>query len=231
MAEPTLTSNCLECSENGHACLKNLATDQLKIVDKARTEVTFKKGEILFKQGAFASQIMFIRKGLVKIYLENTSRDLILKIVPEGNYLGLSSLFGKNVFHYTAAAYEPTSVCMIERETFNQMILENATFGAEIIKTLNDETIQSYDRLYSLTRKQLHGRLADILLCLANTIYKNDKFKIPISRKDLADLTSMATESVIRILKDFRNEGILSLSGKTLEIHDKDRLQKISRIG
>ena len=224
-------TSCLVCKELKNPCVENLTMDQVKTLDENRTDVTFKKGEVLCKQGAFASHIMYIREGLVKVYLENENKNLILKVKSPGYYIGLNSLFRGNVFTYSASAFIDTKVCMIDSEAFKNMILENPVFGAEIIKILNKSIVQTYDRLYNLTQKHLHGRLADIILCLAEHIHYDHNFQMQITRKELGELASMATESVIRILKEFKEEGIVTMNGRSIEIHNPERLKQISELG
>jgi CRP/FNR family transcriptional regulator len=80
-------------------------------------------------------------------------------------------------------------------------------------------------------QKQLHGRMADILLCLSNRIFKSKSFQLPLSRNDLGELTGMSTESVIRIFKDFKDEKLISVNLKSVEILDEERLLMLSEKG
>ena len=96
---------------------------------------------------------------------------------------------------------------------------------------MNESTAQIYGRFFSLTKKQLHGRLADILLCLANRIFKSNSFDLPLSRADLGDLTGMSTESVIRMMKDFKDDGLIGMDCKKIELLDISRLERISEFG
>ena len=96
---------------------------------------------------------------------------------------------------------------------------------------MTNNSLLVYDRFFSLTQKQLHGRFADILLCLSDRVFKSKKFDLPLSRKDLASLTGMAPESVIRIIKDFKTDKIIMTKGKRIEILNEALLQKISDVG
>jgi len=224
-------SNCLICRREGKICASKLTIDQAKILNNHRAEVTFKKGEVLCKQGGIASHVMFIREGLVKVYLEQGKKDLILRIKSGGTYVGLSSMFGNNVFNYSASAFMDTKVCMIDMDAFERFVEENSKFGIEIMKELNKSLMQGYDRLYQLTQKNLHGRLADIIICLSRKVHHTEAFTLQITRKELGELSSMATESVVRILRDFKEEGLLELKGKTIVIKDIKRLERISELG
>jgi CRP/FNR family transcriptional regulator len=214
------------------SCFDLLTDDEKQLIDSRSVLVNYKRGENICKQGSFASHIMFLEKGLVKVYLEGNPKDLILTITPEKNLMGLQALYeGNNTFLYSISTYTDSVVRIIDIQIFKQLLKQNAQFGYRVINILNESTAQSYGRFFSLTQKQLHGRLADILLCLSRRIFKSGTFDLPLTRSDLSDLTSMSTESVIRILKDFKDDGIIEINNKSIGLIDTDRLDSISARG
>lgn len=214
------------------SCFDLLTDSEKEMIDKTSVLVNYKKGETICKQGSFASHIMYIEKGLVKVYLEGSIKNLILTITPKHNLLGLQALYeGNNTFLYSISTYTESSVRLIDVQVFKQLLRQNPAFGFRVINILNESTAQSYGRFLSLTQKQLHGRLADILLCLSRRIFKSDAFDLPLSRSDLSDLTSMSTESVIRIMKDFKDDGIIEINNKSVALLDIPRLTRISEKG
>lgn len=231
MTIPTKTICCKECVSKS-ACFNELSEDELIQIDKGRFEVTFKKGEIVCKQGMLASHLIYIKKGFVKLYIEGgNNKNIILTIEKDGYMIGLQSLFGNNVFQYTAVAYEDTTVCLFEMKVISEIIEQNSGFASKLIARLNENTIRGYGRLFCLTQKQSSGRLADILLCLSDRLYKNNKFEMALSRKDLAEITVMSVESLSRVIKEFKDDGIIKLNGRKLEITDRERLERICENG
>lgn len=207
------------------------AGEQQTITDNS-VSISFRKGETVCKLGAFASHIYFLEEGLVKVYLEERQSNLILMLATKNSLLGLTSLFeGTNKMPYTITTYTPSTIRMIDIRVFRQLLQQNPAFSYHIINLLNESTAQIYGRFFSLTRKQLHGRLADILLCLSNRIFKSRSFHLPLSRADLGDLTGMSTESVIRMMKEFKDDGLISMDCKNIELLDIARLEKISEFG
>jgi CRP/FNR family transcriptional regulator len=231
MAIPRKTNSCKKCT-NKSSCFKKLSLPELELIDKNRLEVVYKKNETILKQGAFASSILFLKKGLLKLYIEGkNNKDLIISIVPEGNLIGLPSLFGDPIFHYSAVAYEESTVCLIGIEMFQKFAMENAQFSAEVINIINQSTIQSFDRFFSISQKNVPGRFADLILYLSNNIYKKNAFKLPLTRRDLADLASISIESLSRVIKEFNDDKIIRLDGKELKVLDYSLLQRISDNG
>jgi len=214
------------------SCFDLLTPEEKDLVDTRSVLVNYKKGEMVCKQGSFASHIMYLEKGLVKIYLEGNPKDLILTITPQKNLMGLQSLYeGNDTFLYSISTYTDSSVRLIDIQMFKQLLKQNPLFAYRILNILNESTSQSYGRFFSLTHKQLHGRLADILLCLSRKIFKSESFDLPLTRSDLSDLTSMSTESVIRILKDFKDDRIIDMNNKSITLLDLPRLDSISAKG
>lgn len=231
MTIPVKTTCCKECVSKS-ACFKELSEEELIQIDKGRFEVTFKKGEIVCKQGMLASHLIYIKRGFVKMYIEGgNNKNIILTIEKDGYMIGLQSLFGNSVFHYTAVAYEDTTVCLFEMNKISEIIEQNSGFASKLIARLNENTIRSYGRLFCLTQKQSSGRLADILLCLSDRLYKSNSFEMALSRKDLAEITVMSVESLSRVIKEFKDDGIIKLNGRNLEITDRERLERICEIG
>lgn len=209
-----------------------LTEEEKQMIDDHSVSLSFKKGETVCKQGAFASHIFFLEEGLVKVYLEERNNNLILTLSTNHSLLGLPSVFeGNNKLPYSISTYTNSTIRMIDIQIFKQMLSQNATFAYRIINILNENTAQIYGRFFSLTQKQLHGRLADILLCMATRIFKNRSFELPLSRADLGDLTGMSTESVIRMMKEFKDDGLIDMQCKSIVLLDLERLERISQFG
>jgi CRP/FNR family transcriptional regulator len=225
-------TSCLLC-KNKAVCFNKLNHTELNLTNDHRVEIKFRKGETIAKQGSFATNIFFIKSGLAKVYIEvgDNEKNLILNILGSGNLIGLPSLYGNNVFNFSASAIEDTVICSIEKSIVRNLIKQNGDFASEIIRTMNECSVQSYNRLVSLTQKQMNGRLADALIYLAESVFQSNSFKLSLTRKDLAELTSMSTMSVVHIIKDFKENGIIRNDGGMVEITDMDLLKRISKIG
>ena len=209
-----------------------LTESEKLLIDENSVSIGFKKGETVCKQGAFASHIYFLEEGLVKVYLEEKNNNLILMLSTRNSLLGLPAIYDAiNKMPFSIATYTNSRIRMIDIQVFRQLLKRNPVFSYRIINLLNESTAQIYGRFFSLTKKQLHGRLADILLCLSNKIFKSNSFDLPLSRADLGDLTGMSTESVIRMMKDFKDVGLIEMDCKKIELLDILRLERISEFG
>lgn len=225
-------SNTCTVTNGQKSCFDYLTDEEKKLIEENKIEITYQKGETVCKQGSFSSHIIYLKEGLVKVYLEGVAKNLILKIIPSNNLIGLPSIFeGNNVFLYSATPYIDSKVELIDINLFKKLIKQNSEFAYRVINILNENAVQTYGRFYCFTNKQMHGRLADILLCLSQRIYRTDAFNLPLNRADLAELTGMSTESVIRVMKDFKDDGLIESDGKIIKLIDFKKLMKISEVG
>jgi len=230
MARTIKKLSCQDCIYKLH-CFHKLTSEELDLIDSNRVELTYRKGEIICKQGSFASNILHVSEGFSKIYIEHNDKNLILKVVSSKDLIGLPSIFNNNVFHYSVGALTDISVCSINTSIIVNLIRENSSFAENIIAEINKNMVQYFDRFISLTQKQSHGRIADAILHLSNDVFFSQEFEMPITRKDLAELTGMSTENVIRILKELNNDRILSIDNKKIKILSPELLHKLSEFG
>lgn len=225
-----LNNKCIGCS-----CMsmpfKQLSNEELIEINKNRVEVNFKRGETIIKQGAIAGHLVYLKSGLVKVYREHSNEELILSIESRGKLIGIQAIYSKNIYPYTVVAYTDTSVCLHDINAINRFINQNAKFSAEMLNHLNEETLFSYNRMACLTLKQLHGRFADLLLCLSLRIYKRKKFIVPITKKDMAGITNMSQESLSRVIKDFTKDKIVEIKGNEISILDFEKVRHLSLVG
>lgn len=222
------------CTISPHKCLcfEKLTDVERRLLEERSVVVKYKKGEIICKQGSFASHVMYMEKGLAKVFIDDGVNTLVLKIIPEGNLLGLSSVSeSNNKFQYSSTAYIDSEIKQIDINFFKQLLAQNPAFAREVIDIMGSNSAQINGRFFCLTHKQSYGRLADILLCISDRIFKTAEFILPLSRKELAELSGMSSETVIRMLKKFHDDGLIRMEGKSFKILDYERLKQISEKG
>lgn len=228
------TNHLTGCTISSHHCdcFSKLTNEEQQLLESKSVIIKYNKGEVICKQGGFASHILFIQEGLAKVYLDNGQNSLVLKIIPPGNLLGISSINEENnTFQYSAMAYIDSEIKQVDINFFKELLSRNAEFAKEVINVLISNSIQINGRFFCLTHKQSYGRLADILVCLADRIFKAKKFELNMTRKDLAELSGISLETVVRILKKFKEEELIHMDGNQFEILDYNRLLRISETG
>jgi CRP/FNR family transcriptional regulator len=213
-------------------CFEKLTAPEKELLEKHTVIVRYKKGELVCKQGGLASHMYFVENGLAKVFLDDGINSLVLKVVTSGNLLGLSTISSDTqTYQYSAMTYIDSEIRQIDIQLFKKLIDENPAFSKEVISILGANSAQINSRFFCFTHKQSYGRIADILLCLADRIFKQQEFDLPLSRKDLAELCGMSQETVVRMLKKFDEEGIIQIKGKYFRILNYELLKTISEKG
>lgn len=208
-----------------------LNDEELNLLENSCAHVEFEKGEIIFKQDAFSSNVVYIKSGLVKVHLKGIHRDQIIKIAKGPTFLGLPTTFADKVNQYSATAIEKTIACFIDIDAFKHFIYKNGVFAYEIIINLCREELDNFQKCVNHKQKNVHGRVADTLLHVSRSIFESDEFLFPLTRNEFADLIATSRESISRILGEFHEDKIISVVGRKMKILDFDRLDYISRNG
>lgn len=213
-------------------CFQILLPEEAEMVRSSKTQVLFRRGDNLTKQGAFASYILFIISGWAKQYLEgDQSRNFNLRIIRPGEFIGLSAVFNKNTFSYSCIALTDCQAILIEKEVISQLIKENGEFGFSIIKRYCQLNGELTTTLQKVMYKQMNGRMAETLLYIDTFRTENPEIFQLLSRKDIADFAGISTESGIKLLKNFEKDGIIKLNEKDIWLVKMTALLEISRKG
>ncbi|HPT13983.1 MAG TPA: Crp/Fnr family transcriptional regulator [Bacteroidales bacterium] len=226
--DKTCCNFCLERSDI-FSCLNQ---DELGVIGDNRSEVHFKAGELIFKQGTPAAHLLCLTKGMVKLYIEGyDNKNLIIGIVKPIEYILGPGIYVDSKHHYSAVAMEDSIACLVDANVFKTLIHTNPSFADEFIRKVSQLSIYNFEQFISLTQKQMPGRIADVILYLSERIYGSLSFTTTLSRQDIADMSGMSKESAIRILKEFKDEKIIAVEGNTFEILNLESLHKISQTG
>ncbi len=193
--------------------------------------VKFRKGDQIIKQGAFSTNVAYLRNGLAKIHIAGPYYEQIVRIVKAPSYLGLPTTIGEKINQYSVTVIDDAEVCFIDINTFRYLLKENSDFSYEIMVELCRNELEVFYRCANRTQKQMRGKIADVLLELADRIYVSDTFTIPFTQEDFGNLIDSSRESVSRVLTEFADDRIINLTGKQVEIINKKSLLMISTKG
>jgi CRP-like cAMP-binding protein len=210
----------------------SLTAEEITLIKQNSNIVSYQKHDVIFRQQTRTSHIMYLKSGLVKVFKEGRmGKSIILKIDTSDRFIGLMSVFGKDIHEYSAAAIESTEILFIDISVFRSIIQSNGGFAQKLINFISLQGLFIYNRLMAQTHKQLPGRMADVLLYFSEVIYKDLKFTFPLTRRELAELAGTTKESFIRTLTEFKNDKIIELNGSEVEIKSLKIVKTLSELG
>lgn len=226
-----LHANCLMCRMKSDI-FTTLNDSELHRVNDCRVSIKYHQGEIIFKQGSPCHDFVCVTSGLVKLYLEGEGdRRIIIGFARPVDYIFVPGAFSDKRHHFTAVACEESTACLVEVDIIQDLLKTNQEFASSFMTKVSEQAIRLFEQLTSFTQKQMPGRMAEVLICLSQKIYQSNPFITSLTRQDIADMSGMTKESAIRIMKTFKDEGLILTEGNSIEILDFSRLETISRNG
>ncbi|MCB0688602.1 MAG: Crp/Fnr family transcriptional regulator [Saprospiraceae bacterium] len=231
LSQHRVDCDCIHCLAKNFP-FSYLTHDELELLDQNKNIVNYNPGEIIVKQGSSMTHLLSFYSGLAKIYLEGINgHNLILQLIKGSDFFIGPGMYTDFKHHTSIAAITRSTACFVDIHLYLEIMNRNPAFANQSLKAENIKKIDALKKIVSLTQKQMPGRIADALLYLHDNIYGTNPFRIDISRKDLADMTALSKESVIRILKQFRDDEIIDVKGSKIEILDLAAVRHYSEVG
>jgi CRP/FNR family transcriptional regulator len=192
----------------------------------------FNTGEIMIKQGSPASNALFLASGMAKNYYEGINgKNFILGILLPGTLIAGPGAYVNARYTYSVAALSPVQACFINFDVFRHLVKTNGNFAESMVQDISAKSLRTHIRMVNLAQKKMPGRLAEALLYLSDEVFKSDEFEMILSRQELGEMTNMVKESVVRIIKEMEESGVISISSSIIKILDKEKLYQISKKG
>ena len=204
---------------------------ELKDISKTKTAILIKRKEHVFHEGDTSNSLYFVGKGKVRTYkMNHDSKEYTTGLYKKSDFFGVKSLLQNSSHPESAVALEDSEIIRIHKDDFLSLIYSNREISVQFIKILSKNLVQKEQELLDLAYNSVRKRVADGLLLLKER-YKEelkDQFSISIPRDSLASIAGTSTESVIRVLSDFKTEGLIDLKASNITILDEKGLASIN---
>lgn len=202
---------------------------ELEELTEAKQLRDYKKKDTLYYEGDYPNVLYFLNKGKVKTYrVHEDAKEYITGLVKEGEFFGYLPIMEGRAYDECAVCLEDSEVCKISKQDFLKLIEKNRDVSAKFIKMISNDLVEREKKLLSLAYDSVRKRAANALLELLERYGTGEKeYQIEIPRSDLASMVGTASESVIRTLSDFKEEGLIEVSGKRITIKNKKGLENI----
>lgn len=223
-------SKCEQCIIRQFNSLKALTKEELIRISGCKTSKVVKKGEVIFEEGESLNGVFCIRDGVCKLTkLSANGKDQVVKLVEKGQILGQRSLISDERTNLRATALNDMELCFIPKAEIMNDLQKNNNFTMDILKHMADDLREADDIIVNMAQKSVRQRLAEALLNIEENFGTNPDgtLSVLLSREDYASIVGTATESAIRVLSQFKKEGLISTIGKHVKIEDIEGLKRI----
>jgi len=222
---------CKECNLEFRTIFKKLTPDQVDFLTSNKTCSMVKRGTVLYQEGNRISGIYCVSKGILKIYKTGTEgKEQIIKFAKKGDVVGYRSTLISEPACTSVKVLEDATLCYISSQELYHLLKANSEFVIELLQIACKELGEANDYLTDIAQKSVKERLAEILIHLKDEFGVNSEeiINITLTREELANIIGTATESVIRLLSEFKSDGIIELQGRKIKLVDLNKLKKIS---
>ena len=213
--------------------LTDLPPGELEMLFAHSTEHTYDKGQIVFREGAYPTGIFFIKKGKVKKYkVDKEGREQIIYVANSGELVGFHALLAEEGYPDNAAVLEDSQIVFIPKDDFLKVLNSSKVLARRLLKTLSHEFTVFANSLALFAQRSVRERFAMQLILLREKYKENFvpgmDVEINMSREDLASLVGTARENILRIMKDFKKEGLLETKGRKIIIKNISKLLSVA---
>jgi len=210
--------------------LKSLSREEILNISGCKTTKFIKKGETIFEEGETLHGVYCVKDGICKLTkLSANGKDQIVKLVVKGDLLGQRSLIVNEAVNLSAVALNNMEVCFIPKEEIFSNLKNNSDFSMDMLKQMAHDLKESDNVIVNMAQKSVKQRLAEALIYIHTSfgVDKDGFSTVILSREDYASVVGTATESAIRVLSQFKKEGLISTSGKKIKVNDLEGLKRI----
>lgn len=217
---------CENCLSRKDSLFCSMVGDDLAAIEQSKSCSYFKKDQPLFIEGSLPRGVFCLNDGKVKIYSRGEEgKEQIIHVATSGEIVGFRAMFSGEPYSVAANTLEESNICFIAKSDFLSLVDTNVTLRNGILKELSKELGERASFIKNMAQKSVRERLAAALLIL-DDIYADDY--INLSREDLANFVGTATETLIRLLKDFKDEGFVKTHVRKIEVLDKEGLIQLA---
>jgi CRP-like cAMP-binding protein len=212
---------------------EDLPVEDIEFLKSKMREQRYKKGQTIFVEGTYPAGIFYVKKGKIKKYkTDRDGKEQIFYVCNPGELLGYPALLSEEPYSDSASALEDSVVALIPKDDFLRVLSCSSILSNKLLKNLSHEFGVLVNGIATFAHRSVRERLALALLVLKEKYRikgeENKPVEINLSREDLSNLVGTAVETVVRLLHDFKEEGLVSTNGRKIRILDAKRLVKVA---
>lgn len=195
------------------------------------TLLKFRKGQMIFYDGGAPTGVYILKSGRAKIFKTGIyGKDQIFYIYKSGDIFGYHALLCDENYEDSCEAIEDCEILLLFKSDFKEFVRKKTQLKLLLIQNMSHEFGVLVNTITILAQKPLRERLATYLLILNERYAENehDRGLINLSREDLANVIGTARESLGRLLKEFKEEGLIQINYRTITITDFSRMNLIA---
>lgn len=210
---------------------EHLNEQELEDIAAVITTKVYNKGVNLFWENEEGNELFIIQSGAVKIFRHQEGREIILALFREGDFFGEMVLFGDDkVRSASANTLEKTTVYILKKEHFLQLLNKNPNIFIKILNTALERLRQANEQIANLSMTSAYARIARLLVRLTQSPEADRVIGLKLTHHQMADMTATARETVTKVLSDMQGKGYIRIVNRQIHITDPEGLMTAAGI-
>jgi len=225
--------SCDSCTIRSHPLFRHLEEQELQEIMLNKITETYKRGSIVYQEGNRMKGFCCVQSGIIKIYQTGfDGKEQIIRFAKPGDIIGYRSVVSNEPACTSTEVIEEAVLCHIPTEILLNLVKTNGNFAVELMKLTCKELGEANSYITDIAQKTVKERLAEILIHLDAEFGVDSEgvLKISLTREELSNIVGTATESIIRLLSDFKSQDYIEINGRKIKILDKPGLKYIANI-
>ena len=226
-------SFCDKCAFETSSVFRFLTRDETDRLNFEKDFRRYKRGDILYHEGNRISGFYCINSGIIKVFKTGIDgKEQIIRFAKRGEIIAYRSLLSQELACTTAKVIEEAVLCHVPYQTLLYLIQNNWQFSHHMLQIVCRELREANDYITDIAQKSVRERLAEVLLLLKENfdLDHQNTLQISLTREELANMVGTATESVIRLLSEFRQDNLIELQGRKIKFLNTSGLRKVAGI-
>ncbi len=222
-----------EANLSGFQLFKKLNEEEFNRLNFEKSCSLYKKGTIIYREGSRLTGFYCVTKGIIKIFKTGIDgKEQIIRFAKKGEIIAYRSLLSQELACTTAKVIEESVLCHVPYQTLLFLIQNNWQFSHHMLQIVCRELREANDYITDIAQKTVRERLAEVLLLLKENfdLDNQNTLQISLTREELANMVGTATESVIRLLSEFKQDRLIELQGRKIKFLDITSLRKVANI-
>ena len=225
--------SCDTCFIRTHTLFRHLSDEEFEQISLNKITESYKRGSIIYQEGNRMKGFFCVHDGIIKIYKTGfDGKEQIIRFAKPGDVIGYRSVLSNEPACTTTEVIQDCIVCHIPSNTLFNLVKNNGNFSLELMQLTCRELGEANTYITDIAQKTVRERLAEILLHLKDEFGEDseENLNISLTREELANIVGTATESVIRLLSEFKNDQLIQIQGRKIKILDEPGLKRISNL-
>lgn len=224
---------CESCSAKTNTLFNNLSKEEYEQLGLDKNCDFYKKGSVIYHEGSRISGAYCVNKGIIKIFKTGIDgKEQIISFAKPGDIIGFRSVLSNELACTTAKVLEDATLCFVPAEALISLVKSSGAFSIQLMQLACKELGEANAYITDIAQKTVRERLAEVLIQLKDKfeLDKDNFLQITLTREELANIVGTATESVIRLLSEFKGDGLIELHGRKIKLININGLKKVGNV-